>query len=152
MSHLAENTILAVTAFLLSSPVSAASWVCEATNAAGYKLVAGDYKPQTFKVEDRYLVRPYKVGVDPAPNYQYQEKPPLYVAIEFGSDQSIWYFWSNLGSDVTASSLTGSSDMTFHNRASLLTINHVSMSIDLNHRTGTDYTPMFSIAKCARMD
>lgn len=127
----------------------AGSWICNATDAAGYRQINGNYFPQTFTASDSYLVRRYNVGVDSDPNFPYNPEPPKYVALELGNS-SVWYFWGELEGSAATNSLQGPSDMTFFSQANLLVISHVTNSIIVNDASGTDYTPMFSIAKCAR--
>ncbi|UWR04752.1 hypothetical protein K3740_08765 [Ruegeria conchae] len=137
------------------SETQAASWICHASDAAGYRLVGGNYRPQTFTADDRFLIRPFNPSVDPDPNYPFNENAPTYVGIELGTTDQYFYFWADFDTENGGyvESLVGVGSMQFYPTKNFLTVEYTMAAIVGNKGAEEDsYTPMFSIAKCARTD
>lgn len=153
MHNLVRRTAAALAIALVASPASAASWICEVNYASGYELVGDHYRPTILEVNRRYLLRPFRADIDVGHKEYYQDDdPPRYVAVEFGSEIPVAYFWADLATAGTTSSILGTREMTFHKEPSLLVVSTVNHIITSNHLDGTKYTPSTSIAKCARLD
>jgi hypothetical protein len=137
---------------LLPKPSFAATWLCHAANGVGYSWnkVAQAYQPQIFSSDDRYVLRPFK-DTDVDPQYEYQDKPPEYVAVELGDDEIVAFFYYDLEQGNGTNSLVGRYQMQFFSKTNELVIQSIFYGMQMPTEDRGVATPYFAIAKCSEI-
>lgn len=137
---------------LLPSPSLAATWLCHASSGVGYtwNKASQIYEPKIFKADGRYVVRPFK-DTDVDPEYEFQDKPPQYVAVELGDDKIVAFFYNDLVTGNGTNSLVGTYQMQFYANTNELIIQSIFYPMQMPLEERGVATPYLSIAQCSQI-
>ena len=102
------KSCLFLLALAISGPTNAATWLCKVDDGAGYRWIGQEkrWRPQTFTADDTFIIRPFK-DTDVAPQNLYQDRPPLYLALELEDDEPVAYWWYDSEKAEGTQSLVG---------------------------------------------
>lgn len=140
-------------ALSFAAPSQAATWLCKVEDGAGYRWIKEEkrFRPQTFTADDTFIVRPFK-DTDTAPQYEFQDKPPEYLALELGDDEPVAYWWNDLEDAKGTQSLVGRYVMSFFANSNELVVTSIWYVMSREENEREDYTPYFAIGNCSKIE